>query len=75
MRSLKDVLVNDYGLDLTGWTLSSAWGISDDSSTIAGCGINPHGYTEAWIATIPEPASAVMLGLGAVLFVLRHKRR
>ncbi len=75
IKSLRDVLINDYGLDLTGWTLSSTRGISDDGLTIAGYGINPDGYTEAWIATIPEPASAVLLGLGAVCLVLRHKRR
>ena len=76
MRNLKDVLINDYGLDLTGWTLKSADGISDDGLTIAGYGYNPNGYTtEAWIATIPEPASAILLGLGAVSLVLRHKRR
>ena len=53
MRNLKDVLENDFGLDLTGWTLFSAEGISDDGLTIVGWGSNnPSGYTDAWIATL-----------------------
>jgi hypothetical protein len=63
MQSLKDVLVNDYGLDLTGWTLISAQGISDDGRTIAGHGFNPDGYREAWVATIPEPQLMVNIDI------------
>ncbi len=54
MRSLKDVLVNNFGLDLTGWKLEGARGISDDGVTIVGYGENPSGNTEAWIATLCE---------------------
>lgn len=38
MRSLKSVLEKDYGLDLSGWTLRLAKGISDDGLTIVGFG-------------------------------------
>lgn len=55
MRSLKDVLAGDYGLDLTGWTLTIAKDISDDGRTIIGEGINPEGYSQAWIARLPAP--------------------
>ena len=72
MQSLKDVLVNYHDLDLTGWTLSQAWGISDDGLTIVGHGYNPDGYTEAWVATIPEPATFVLFGLGG-LFLRKRK--
>jgi len=72
MRNLGDVLVSDYGLDLTSWILLSARGISDDGLTIVGEGVNPAGYEESWIATIPEPATVLLLGLGAVM--LRRKR-
>jgi len=52
MRKLQDVLINDWGLDLTGWHLSYASGISDDGSTICGIGINPDGLSEAWMARL-----------------------
>ena len=60
MRSLHDVLVK-AGLNLTGWTLKEAMGISADGLTIVGKGTytnpaNETSHDEAWIATIPEPA-------------------
>lgn len=61
MQSLKDVLVNDHGLDLSGWTLHEALGISPDGLTIVGHGYNPSGYTEAWVATIPEPPTSTVV--------------
>jgi len=57
MRNLRDVLVSDLGLNLTGWTLDAAYGISDDGQTIVGWGYNPSGNPEAWIATLPEPVT------------------
>lgn len=57
MRSLQDVLVDEYGLNLDGWRLTRARGISDDGLTITGIGINSLGQQEGWIATIPEPPS------------------
>jgi probable HAF family extracellular repeat protein len=61
MRDLKTVLENDYGLDLTGWTLAG-WGAGPGPA-----------YTQSWIATIPEPSTIVFLTLGSV--VLLRKRR
>ena len=52
MRSLKEVLTNDYGLDLMGWTLWGADDISDSGLVIVGFGSNPGGDTEAWIADL-----------------------
>ncbi len=50
MRNLKQVLESEHGLDLTGWTLSAATGISNDGFAISGWGVNPSGNTEGWIA-------------------------
>ena len=55
MRNLKEVLEGEYGLDLTGWELWEATGISCDGLTIVGTGRNPDRYIEAWIATISKP--------------------
>jgi probable HAF family extracellular repeat protein len=55
MRKLQDVLENDYGLDLTGWSLRYATGISDDGMTITGWGINPYGRADTWVARLDKP--------------------
>ena len=70
MRLLMDVLVTDYGLDLSEWWyLAEARGISDDGLTIAGSG-SRNGVTEAWIAHIPEPTTFLLLLIGG--FVLER---
>ena len=53
MRSLIDVLINDLGLDLSGWYLDDAKAISADGTTIVGMGQHA-GSHEGWIAVISE---------------------
>jgi uncharacterized membrane protein len=52
-RDVKEMLVGEYGLDLTGWTLRGAYGISPDGSAIVGLGVNPAGQQEGWMAVVP----------------------
>jgi probable HAF family extracellular repeat protein len=51
-RSVKGVL-EEAGVDLTGWTLVSAWGVSADGRVVVGVGRNPEGEQEAWRAVLP----------------------
>ena len=46
-------LLQASGVDLTGWQLTEAMGVSADGSIIVGNGINPSGNPEAWRAFIP----------------------
>lgn len=49
MRTLSEVLINEAGLNLAGWKLVEAIGISADGLTIVGNGVNPNKELEAWI--------------------------
>jgi len=75
IRELDQVLTS-VGLNLAGWTLTEATGISSDGQTIVGTGIDPNGQTEAWLATIPEPGTGLLLSGGIAGLVLfgRTKR-
>ncbi len=75
MRILKDMLVNDFGLDMTGWRLQVAFGVSADGLAIVGKGINPNGDNEAFVAVIPEPATLMVLGLGLTTLTRRRLGR
>lgn len=74
MRSLRTVLVNDYGLSLDGWTLEIAFDVSYDGTTIVGMGVNPSGIGEAWVAHIPEPTTGILLACGVMLAARRRQR-
>jgi uncharacterized membrane protein len=74
MRSLKTVLTNEYGVDLAGWTLWSAEGITPDGTTIVGMGSHPQfGEVVAWRVVLPEPGAAASLFALAAL-ALRRRR-
>ncbi|MEN6386953.1 MAG: PEP-CTERM sorting domain-containing protein [Phycisphaerales bacterium] len=68
MLKLKDLLTEKYALDLSGWRLTDAYGISADGTKIVGYGFNPQGFEEGWIVTIPEPATILLLTLGGLVF-------
>ena len=60
--------------DLPGDIFSStARDISADDMTIVGSGINPDGHFEAWIATLPEPGTFAVLGLGMPMLLRRRR--
>ena len=46
-------LLEAQGVDLTGWVLNRARGVSADGTTIVGHGIDPDGNSVAWVATLP----------------------
>lgn len=62
MRDLRQMVETDFGIDLSGWTLTEATGISADGQTITGYGYNPSGNREAWVISlaVPEPTSACL---------------
>jgi probable HAF family extracellular repeat protein len=72
MRSLEDILVEQCGLgtQLAGWALETAWDVSADGRTIVGSGYNPSGQPEAWIAFLPAPGTAPLVGIGLAGLVL-----
>lgn len=72
-RGIRDlnVVLAELGVDLTGWHLHDAVDISADGLTIAGTGVH-NGFTEGWVARIPEPSTAV--GLMLMSSVLRRRR-
>ena len=70
MRRIQDVLANDYGLDLTGWTLHSAHDITPSGTGIVGYGTNPSGDLEGFRAVVPVPEPTATVQLWTVLVTL-----
>ncbi len=62
MRKLQTVLQTEYGLNLTGWTLQNASGITPDGNVIVGHGINPSGKQEAFRVVLDTLISNKYLG-------------
>lgn len=58
MRSVQQMLIDLYGLQLPGWTLLSVEAISDNGRVLAGNAINPAGDREAWCVRLPPFCAA-----------------
>ncbi len=69
IRDLTDYLATDYNLDLQGYVLTNATGISNDGMTIVGMS----DHDDSWIVVIPEPATLSLLALSG-LAMLRKRR-
>ena len=63
IRLVRDILENDYGIDLGGWRLWHARKISDNGRVIAGNGRNPDGHDQGWVAVLPAPRVAVEIDI------------
>jgi uncharacterized membrane protein len=74
LRNLKSVLVSDYHLNLDGWTLQDAWSISADGNIIAGYGLTPAGEPHAWLVTLPEPTTGLLILAAACVAPWRRRR-
>jgi hypothetical protein len=74
MVNLRDFLVNHGVSNLSGWKLDEATGVSADGRTIVGYGRGPSGH-EAWIATVPEPATITLAAIGLACACLIAARR
>ena len=82
MRDLQTMLALDFGLNLTGWILTDAFGLSHDGRVCAGWGINPQGMVEGWVAStrgqtpvsvpVPGPAGLLLVGLAGLLLARRR---
>jgi len=58
-RNMVTLLTKGFGLNLTGWNLSEATGVSDDGNRIVGYALlNPALNTEGWIADVAIPNDA-----------------
>lgn len=69
-----DGIMTELGLATNGWQLSVG-GISPDGMTLVGSALDPAGRNQAWIATIPNPATAVPFAAFALTVLRRQRRR
>jgi probable HAF family extracellular repeat protein len=72
LQTISDLLQDEFGFDLGGWSLEEARGISADGTVITGRGVNPAGHPEAWLAIVPEPITLVLLGTGVIMICRRR---
>ena len=67
-------LLQEAGVDLTGWQIASARSVSADGTVVAGFGFH-NGNQEAFVAVIPEPASLASVAMAAAALGGCRRRR
>lgn len=74
MQDLREVLINDYKLNLENYRLRAATGVSANGNVIVGWG-GGLGQTFAWrVDLVPEPSVfAQLAGVGVLVFFLRRR--
>ena len=73
MRSLRDVLEEDLGVDLTGWTLDQPPVISSDGETMIALATNPDGDVEVFVIYLPEPSGGIYAGMALLAWIGRRR--
>jgi probable HAF family extracellular repeat protein len=73
MRSLRDILEEDLGVDLTGWTLDKPPVISSNGETMIALATNPDGDVEAFVTYLPEPAGGIYAGIAWLAWLDRRR--
>lgn len=63
MRDLKQVLENEYNVDLSGWALEKATSVSANGNIIAGIGISPSGYDQGWLVNLNQISASLEIAL------------
>lgn len=54
LLDFQNLLHREFGVDLSGWNLTEATGVSADGLTVVGNGVNPQGRGQGWIARLPS---------------------
>lgn len=75
MRRISSILEDDLGIDLGGWRLLTAYGVSSDGLTVVGHGFDPNGNVQGWIAHVPEPSTGIFILSILAPMALRRIRR
>jgi probable HAF family extracellular repeat protein len=73
MRSLRDVLEEELGIDLSKWTLDKPPVISSDGTTVIALATNPDGDVEAFVSYVPEPTGGVYPGIALLVWLDRRR--
>ena len=76
MVAVQDLLIALGVVGLEDWILYEATGVSHDGKVITGWGFNESEglYSAAWRAVIPEPSTALLVGLGLMAIASPSRR-